>query len=832
MRIDLYNNKTFMKKITSLLFILISLNCFSQIKGTVTDVNGKPLPFVNIFEENTYNGTTSNEQGKFVLNVKITGEHVILFQYLGYKTNKQVVSIPNNNSPVVVDVVMLEENITLKEVVINPKDNPANEIIRNAIKNKKINAEKSSKYTADFYSRGIFRVKNLPKKILGQKLDFFDEIIDSSRSGILYLSETVSKVTFQKPDKLKEVIVASKVSGNDNGFSFNNASSANFDFYDNYLEFDTNVVSPIADNAFNYYKYTFEGSFFTENRQQINKIKIIPRRETEPVMNGYIYIVDDTYAIYAVDVTFTGKQIQNPALNTLTLTQNFSYNNATRVWTKNTQTLDFDAGMLGINISGRFTYVFTNFEFPEKFEKRTFTAEVIKFEKNANKKEDSFWNTIRPVPLTEEETTDYLKKDALQEKKKSKVYLDSIDKKKNKFGFMDILNGYTYSNSYKKWSITYDSPLTNTSFNTVQGWNSKIGLSYYKRNEDKNTYYQFGSTVAYGFSDERARATAFFSSKLSNQSKSYLSVFGGNSVNQFNADEPISRVANMISTLFFKDNYMKLYEKNFISANFSREIFNGLNMNLGLEYAERKALFNTTDYTFIKNDNLYTSNNPLAPFDFTTPALARHNLVKLNVGARIKFGQQFITRPDGKYTLGNDKYPTLLLNYEKGFAGSENQYNFDRIAARITHSLTLGNKGEIQINSRAGKFFNAEGISFVDYKHFNGNQTHVIIGESYINSFNLLPYYSASTNDSYFETHIEHNDKGFFMNKIPLLNKLQSKLMLGFKNLAVPDRKPYQEFSVGLSNLGFGKVRIFRIDYVRSYQGGFQGDGVMFGLNF
>jgi hypothetical protein len=70
------------------------------------------------------------------------------------------------------------------------------------------------------------------------------------------------------------------------------------------------------------------------------------------------------------------------------------------------------------------------------------------------------------------------------------------------------------------------------------------------------------------------------------------------------------------------------------------------------------------------------------------------------------------------------------------------------------------------------------------------------------------------------------------MNKIPLLNKLQSKLVLGFKNLAVPERSPYQEFSVGLSNLGFGKFKILRIDYVSTYQNGYQGDGVMFGLNF
>src|SRR5690606_31521434 len=100
--------------------------------------------------------------------------------------------------------------------------------------------------------------------------DMFDDILDSTRSGILYLSETVSKLTFQKPDKMKEVIVASKVSGNDNGFSFNNAASVNFDFYENYVPFNINVVSPIADNAFNYYRYKLEGTFFYEDRIQIS----------------------------------------------------------------------------------------------------------------------------------------------------------------------------------------------------------------------------------------------------------------------------------------------------------------------------------------------------------------------------------------------------------------------------------------------------------------------------------------------------------------------------------------------------------------------------------
>jgi hypothetical protein len=68
------------------------------------------------------------------------------------------------------------------------------------------------------------------------------------------------------------------------------------------------------------------------------------------------------------------------------------------------------------------------------------------------------------------------------------------------------------------------------------------------------------------------------------------------------------------------------------------------------------------------------------------------------------------------------------------------------------------------------------------------------------------------------------------MNKIPLLKNLQSQLVLGFHNLAVPNRNPYQEFTIGLDNLGFGKFRFFRLDYIRSYQNGYQGDGVIFGL--
>ena len=819
-----------MKKAILILILFFSISSFAQVKGTVTDSKGKPIAFANIYVKDTYISTTSNEQGKYELNIKIPGTYVILYKYLGYKTEKKVVEF--DKVAVSLDATLQEEEIQLQDVAISNKVNPAIEIIKNAIASKKVNTKKTDKYNADFYSRGIFRVKNLPKTILGQKIDFFDEMIDSTRSGILYLSETVSKITFQKPDKMKETIIASKVSGRDNGFSFNNAADVNYDFYENYLDFNTKVVSPIADNAFNYYKYKFDGSFVDENNKIIDKIKVIAKRESEPVLEGYIYIVDDSWAIYAVDLTIKGSQMGNPAINKLVIQQSFSYNNSNKIWAKNTQTFDFEAGILGINISGRFTYVYSNFEFPEKIEKKTFTNEVLKFEANANKKEDSFWNTIRPVPLTLEESTDYLKKDVLQTKKKSKTYLDSIDNKRNKFRVFNVISGYNYSNSYKKWNINYDGLLSNSSFNTVQGWKFHSGISYTKREEEKRTFTSISSNIEYGLAEKKLRATGSYVHKFNSVNNATLSINAGSSVAQFNSNNPISNTINTFSSLLFKNNFMKLYEKNFVSANFGRELVNGLNMNFNLDYSERKPLWNTTDQSFTKKETEYTSNNPLLPYDFIMPAFEKHNLMKANVVAVIKFGQHYWTRPDGKFNIGNDDYPTISLGFEKTFSATDKKYEYTLLSARIKQDFTFGNKGNLKVNLKGGEFYNAENIAFVDYKHFNGNQTHIGSADSYTNQFNNLPYYSASTNTKYFETHIEHNDQGFIMNKIPLLNKLQSQLVLGFHNLAIPDRKPYQEYTIGLDNLGFGKAKLFRLDYVRSYQNGYQGDAIIFGLKF
>lgn len=821
-----------MQKIIIALLMFISFTCQAQIRGKITGADGQPIPYVSITVENTYTGTSANEQGQYDLAIKAPGKYILLFQSLGYKTKRLTVNAPT--LPHTINVVLEDESYTIDEVVVSNQDNPANAIMRQAIAAKKINSARTGRFEADFYSKGIFRVKDLPKKIMGMKVDAPEGMVDSTGSGIIYLSETVSKITFEQPNNLKERIIASKISGNDKGFSYNTAMSTNYNFYENYVTFGVNMISPLANNAFNYYKFKLEGSFYDDNNIQINKIKLIPRRDKEPVFEGYIYIVEDSWAIYGVDFDIKGYRMQEPILENLNLKQNFSYNTDTKIWAKNLQSFDFTAGAFGIKFTGKFTHVFTNYIFHDTFDKKTFGKEIVYIEKDSNKKDSVYWDAMRPVPLTEEEVTDYIKKDSIQTLRTSKTYLDSIDRKNNKFKIFDVFTGYSYANSYRKTRFNYDGLLniTSLSFNTVQGWNFNTGFSFSKYNEEKGTSTSISSTFNYGVAEDRLRVSGNFYHRFNNQNYATLNISGGNTVEQFNANEPITKLVNTVSTLFFKENFMKLYDKTFATINYRREIFTGLSMSGMLEYSRRKPLFNNTDYVLIKNDKDYTSNNPLQPHNNISVPFETHNLLKGNLVANVRFGQKYITRPDGKINVSNSNYPVLTFMYEKGFAASSKNYEYDLVAARAYYNETLGNKGDFGINVKAGKFFNADGIAFADYKHFNGNQTHIGTASSYLNVFNLLPYYSHSTNDSYLELHAEHDFKGYIMNKIPLLNLLQWNLVIGYHAIATPQFKPYQEFTAGFSNVGFGKFRFLRVDYVRAYQGGYQTDGVILGLKF
>ena len=372
------------KKVLLLITLCFNTIVFSQITGNIKDTNNETLAFVNIYIEGTYKGTTSNDEGNYELNVTEQGTYTIVYKFLGFKTEKKTVDI--SSFPYELHVTLQEENLSLDEVVINSNENPANRIIRAAIDNRKLMLEKIAAFKADFYSRGLIKIEDVPEKIFGQEVGDLEGSLDSTRSGIIYLSETISKIDFKRPDNLKEKITASKVSGNDNGFSFNTAMDVDFNFYNNTIELGNQIVSPIADYAFNYYRYKLDGVFYDDKGNLINKIKVIPKRENDRIFSGTIYIVEDQWSIYALELDITGQQAQIPVADVISLTQTFSYSETEQFWVLMSQQIDFSYGMFGITGEGRFSAVYSNYDFNPNFDKKTFGKEILSFENSSRPK--------------------------------------------------------------------------------------------------------------------------------------------------------------------------------------------------------------------------------------------------------------------------------------------------------------------------------------------------------------------------------------------------------------------------------------------------------------
>ncbi|MEM8928041.1 MAG: TonB-dependent receptor [Bacteroidota bacterium] len=104
------------KKLFGVFIAMLCATAFLQaqektVTGNVVDQTGVPLPGVNIIVEGTTNGTQTDFDGNYAINV--AEGQAIVFTYLGQKTERVVVGTSNT-----IDVVMQEDAQTLEEVVL------------------------------------------------------------------------------------------------------------------------------------------------------------------------------------------------------------------------------------------------------------------------------------------------------------------------------------------------------------------------------------------------------------------------------------------------------------------------------------------------------------------------------------------------------------------------------------------------------------------------------------------------------------------------------------------------------------------------------------------
>ncbi|WP_379084264.1 DUF5686 and carboxypeptidase regulatory-like domain-containing protein [Pedobacter sp. UC225_65] len=795
--------------------LLLCLATFStamaqhQISGKITDSNGDVVPFASVYLKNSTKGASANVDGQYQLTVD-KGTVTLIYKAIGYKTAERSINVTGD---VVANQTLANESYTLKDIVVRPNaEDPAFEMIRQAIKNRKKHLNEVESFSSDVYIKGLQKLVGAPKKFFGQDIQKMLEL-DTNRRGILYLSESQSIFSFKRPNKIHEEMVSSKVSGRNNSFSFNKASDLIINFYENLMLENSGLssrsfVSPIADNALFYYRYKLLGTS-EENGVTINKIEVIPRRKNDPVFRGIVYIADDSWRLMGTSLDLT----QSAGINfvdTLNISQ--QYNKVENVYMPSTIKFQFKGNVLGFKFEGYYVGIYSNYNIHPNFAKNHFTAEILKVTRAVNKKDSLYWMNNRPIPLTDEEKFDYKKKDSIALRKTSKHYLDSLEKKNNKFGLGKLfLTGYSINDRYNKKFIYFDPIAASVFFNTVEGLALKYGVTYRKNLEDRK-YYSINPEVRYGFSNRTFTGNITGNYYYDPVKRASISASFGSAISDLNRYGSMSLRSNTFNSLLFERNLSKFYKKEYATVATTRELADGLQGTVSINYSKNYTLKNTSDYKFRDvKDEEYTSNNPFTP-DAEIPLFPTYSSFNVAADLTYTIGQTYITRPDGKF-YQESRFPRLSLGYRKGIKsilGSDVDY--DLLSVEIYQErISAGLFGYTSFVVGAGKFLNNNSVYYPDSKHFRGNNSTVFPPN--LRKFRYLDFYQYSTDKQYVEAHIEHNFAGFFINKIPLLRKLKLEEMIGINYLTQPSKKNYKELYFGIERLGFG------VSYGYAYDG-------------
>ncbi len=834
----------------SLLFLfLLAFSTKGQtlLSGTITNEANEPLPFATIYEKGSTNGSTANADGQFHLKVA-PGDHVIVAQYVGY--GKQEKSIKIGESPVELHFQLNPEALILKEVIIaaNERD-PAKRVIRNAIKKRKYYRDEVSAFACDVYIKGLQRLDKKPKSLLGVPIT-----IDT---GVVYLSESISKLKYLAPDKINETMISSKLSGQSNGFSYNMASDMLINLYDNsfFIEglSERPLISPLANNAFLYYEYKMAGTFL-ENDLLINKIELIPKRKTDPVFKGYIYIIEDSWRIHSVDVSLT-KDNGIEFVDSLTFNQVFAPADY-GVWMPISQRFTFKFKAFGFAGSGHFTAIYSKYKLqynywlpPSKttsdtlaptkkpqsrksiknsqeplFKKEDFSQAIMKVEDGSNEKDSIYWATVRPIPLTSIEVRDYRIKDSIQIIRDTKEFKDSVDQHNNKLRFGNFLGaGYTHRNTFKRTYLTFPTLLSALQYNAVEGLVGNFEFNYQKRNKTTPNYV-ISPSLRYGFANKKLQGQVNGAKSINAKRQEWAFGGVGRYVFQMNEANPIADYGNSYFSAVWGENYAKFYQKTFVRAGYQKEVSNGLSLKGVLSYNHREFMNNTASFNF--KDKAFAPNDPFNQ-ETTLTSFSTHQALIFEGSAKIKINQEYIDRPDRKINL-ESKYPDLIITYKKGIPGLGSDVNYDLVKLGIDYKKRFGHMGESQLSTVFGAFINTQKMYFLDYQHFNGNKVYLRqpTGD---HLFQLLDYYEFSTNDNFAQAHCEHHFNEFIFNKIPLVRRLNLQAVAAVNYLRTPTLGNYFELGAGIEHI----LKVLRLDYYVSYRNGnFQGAGIKFGAGF
>lgn len=849
-----------MKQIFTFIFLLLPFILKAQgIKGTITNNNGQPVAYADIYVPQLKTGTTSNAKGQFELSLP-DGKWKVLFQYIGYQTVEKEFSVENQTETI--HVTLQPQNVQLAEVkVMASGEDPAYYIMRHAIAMAPYYRNQVAEYSCNLYLKGMGVVYKIPG-LLKKKVEKEGGI----KEGQPFVMESLNRIHFELPNKLDQKVVAMHSTGDDRDTNPMQMITTSLYNVENY-----GVASPVGRNAMNFYRFKLIGEFRDQGKL-IDKIQVIPKIKGQGTFSGILNIVDGYWNIYSYDLKYSKSIAEVTIREIYGLVE-------TNTWMPTSLNIEIDLKALGFGMKYNYVASLSNYkvrvnkkldsrflQFIDKRENETAVMdsmaqqtstvrsvespamqeekkmaqlmkkenltnremhklgrmikkeaknthprkpleipEVVKASRKSIKNDSAYWAKLRPVPLTESEATQFGKKDSIVLAHSTPHYRDSIHDARQKFKFKDVITGrnYLYGNDSSRFHSNLSEPgfihVLGFSFNTVDGLKYKLPFSY-NLSDTLGHRFHLNASASYAFSRKALYADFNTNYEYDGIKRRWLSFSAGHVLEDFKGNKGITSQENTIYTTLFEDNFQKFYDKKYVSVAWGTELVNGFLLKAGLEWAKRSPVINHSNFKIVNvTSREYTPNIPkiegVKSWQLAENVAALGTL-KLTFTPR----QHYRIRHHIKYPAYS-KYPTFTLLYEKGFKnllGSD--VDFDLLKFGVHQNLKVGFDNYLHYSLLAGQYLNTRKLFAADYTFFSSNNQFVKFSNS-LSQFGLVKYYQLFSSKHFIEGHLNLDFGKLLLKRLPLLNKTLIRESLKINYITTESIPNYTEISYGLHNI-------------------------------
>lgn len=776
------------------LYVISTATHAQQITGSILDAETKqPIEYVNIYNVQSKKGTVSNTEGFFELNASLGDTLEISF--LGYRS--QHVVIDKNIQKQGLTIRMESDALMMHEIVLEAdRVNLGKDII------KKLIANKSNRALPNEQSCKIYRQTTMKRVFQVERLDSLKQdssMIQIDSIGVVYLNERASTL-YKRKSQLKEIVHAEiKQTGDDNlkryGSMRNNrdfkgsgrlvsynpveffrtVQDFEIDFYNNYLNnksiSDRPITSPIASTALANYNYKLKHMDIGV-KDTLFTIDVEPKYKGAPLWSGKLYVQSSDYQLYKAEMNL------DPDLNNFDSLQiRLVYNHVDGMHMVQERGIQYKAKISGNNYQIDVKHRSTDFDFNTNLAKNFFSSEQVRFEESSLKSDSDLMLKYRGVALEKDLKVFFSEQDSIYRSLNSDEYLAKQDSIFNSITWRKIfLSGFGFRKRSIGLTTRFNGVMESFRIFGVDGFRISPGGSFTKEFLNSDVV-SVEYDIDYGLSNGDIKGAVNVSYVFLPQK--FARVYGGIG-NQF----AFISTKQSLDAIISRSNFI---QNKFVRGGYSMELVNGLYMNTKVEYSDKQSVINLKVNKL--SEFLFGKQNFAADFE-------RYRIFTFEADLIYEFGQKYVTRGRKKIVLPNYN-PKLKLHYRKGIPGiNDSEVDFDYFEVELKQKLPSTKLGSLNWLIKAGEYFNKKSLRQLEYNYFRGSTRYI-----FTNPLQDLLQIGKTriTPARFFKASAIHHFDGFFLDKIPFINRLQMELLAGVGSLIIPEENLYHgEFYVGI----------------------------------